>query len=216
MEASKNEGDVAREIAGMLLKIGAIKINTENPFTWSSGWLSPIYCDNRLALSYPSIRNYIKKQLAETVNFYFPIVEAIAGVATAGIPQGALVADLLGLPFLYIRSKAKGHGLENLVEGKVVREQRVVILEDLVSTGGSSLNAAEALKSKGMQVLGMVAIFSYGFEISNKNFRHAGVELHTLSNYQILIEEAINQNYVSGEKLALLQSWREAPDQWKP
>lgn len=216
MEASKNEGDVAREIAGMLLKIGAIKINTENPFTWSSGWLSPIYCDNRLALSYPSIRNYIKKQLAEAVNFYFPIVEAIAGVATAGIPQGALVADLLGLPFLYIRSKAKGHGLENLVEGKVVREQRVVILEDLVSTGGSSLNAAEALKSNGMQVLGMVAIFSYGFEISNKNFRHAGVELHTLSNYQILIEEAINQNYVSGEKLALLQSWREAPDKWKP
>lgn len=216
MQARDNEGQIARKISGMLLKIGSIKINPETPFTWSSGWLAPIYCDNRLALSFPTIRNFIKEQLAETVNYYFPTVEAIAGVATAGISQGALVADLLGLPFLYVRSKPKGHGMENLVEGRVVKDQRVVVIEDLISTGGSALKAAEGLRTNGMQVLGMVAIFTYGLEASIQNFRHANIELHSLSNYQVLIEEAVKQNYVSSDKLESLRSWREMPDKWKP
>ena len=165
--------NISQEVATQLLEIKAIKLRPKKPFDWSSGWKSPIYCDNRLSLSYPTIRNFIKNQLTEITKKKFPDVECIAGVATAGIPQGALLADSLDLPFVYVRSKPKGHGLENMIEGKVTKRQKVVIMEDLVSTGGSSLKAAEALQAAGFNILGMVAIFTYGLEIAQENFKKA-------------------------------------------
>ncbi len=206
--------DTAKEVAKKLLEINAIKLNVETPFTWASGWKSPIYCDNRLALSYPEIRTYIKNQLADTINNSFPEVEAIAGVATAGIPQGALVADVLNIPFIYVRSKPKGHGMENLIEGKITTGQRIVVIEDLVSTGGSSLKAIEALKRNDFSVLGMVSIFTYGFPVARENFNSSNVKLISLSDYNELIDEALELNYVNREQVVSLKKWRENPSEW--
>ena len=206
--------DTARQVAAMLLKIGAIRLNTQQPFRWSSGWNSPIYCDNRLSLSYPDIRTSIKKALAETVRNRFPAVESVAGVATAGIPQGALLADALNLPFLYVRDKAKGHGMTNIIEGKVTPGQKVVVVEDLISTGGSSLKVVDALREAGFEVLGMVAIFTYGFELARKNFEDKQVPLYTLSDYNTMLGEAVKENYVAEQELASLREWRSSPQTW--
>ncbi len=206
---------IANQVAAYLLEIEAIKLSVKKPFTWASGWQSPIYCDNRLSLSYPEIRTYIKEQLAESIKAHFKDVEAIAGVATAGIPQGALVAETLGLPFIYIRSKPKGHGMTNMIEGKVVKKQKTVLVEDLISTGGSSLKAADALKKTKVKVLGMAAIFTYGFDISKTNFKEAKVEVITLSNYAAMLEEAVTLNYISKKDLVSLKAWRVDPANWK-
>ncbi|WMJ73471.1 orotate phosphoribosyltransferase [Cytophagaceae bacterium ABcell3] len=207
--------NTARKTAASLLQIKAIKLSPDKPFTWASGWNSPIYCDNRLSLSYPEIRTLIKDGLAEAVKESFPQVEAIAGVATAGIAQGALVADVLDLPFLYVRPKPKDHGMGNQIEGAVSEGQKVVLIEDLVSTGGSSLKAADALKRAGFEVLGMVAIFTYGFKVADDNFKNAGIKLVTLSDYNTLIEEAVSGNYISESDLNSLKEWRNSPDTWK-
>jgi orotate phosphoribosyltransferase len=205
----------AGPVASKLLEIGAIKLNTAKPYTWSSGWKSPIYCDNRLSLSFPHVRSYIKRCLAEAVRTYFPGAEAIAGVATAGIPQGALVAEELHLPFLYVRPKPKDHGLENLIEGKLEKGQRIVLIEDLISTGGSSLKAAAALKDGGAHVMGMVAIFTYGFETAEQNFSKDGIKLICLSDFPHLLDEALQNNFISPEQLAHIKAWRLDPANWK-
>ena len=206
--------ETARIIAKKLLEINAIKLNVEHPFIWASGWRSPIYCDNRLSLSYPEVRTFIKKQLAQTIRLQFKGVQAIAGVATAGIPQGALVADVLEIPFIYIRSKPKDHGMENMIEGKITPGQKVVVVEDLVSTGGSSLKAVEALKASGFLVLGMVSVFTYGFPVAEANFARENVKLISLSDYSALVEEALRLNYVNEEQIANLKNWRENPSTW--
>jgi orotate phosphoribosyltransferase len=205
---------IAAEVAKKLLEIQAIRLQPEKPFTWASGWKSPIYCDNRLSLSFPEVRTMIKQNLTLAVQHFFPSVEAIAGVATAGIPQGALLANDLDLPFLYVRSKPKGHGMENTIEGKVVANQKVVVVEDLISTGGSSLKAVEDLRHAGFEVLGMVAIFSYGFEVADKNFNEAGVPLVCLSNYDALLPQAVAENYIDQSTLASLAEWRKNPGAW--
>jgi orotate phosphoribosyltransferase len=204
----------ASEVAAKLLEIEAIRLQPSNPFTWASGWKSPIYCDNRLALSYPEIRKFIKSKLIEAVIKFFPSVEAIAGVATAGIPQGALISDTMDLPFLYVRSKPKGHGMENMIEGKVTPGQKVVVVEDLVSTGGSSLKAVADLKASGFEVLGMVAIFSYGFEIANQNFDEAAVKLVCLSDYSSMLPQALADDYIDDNTLNSLVEWRKNPGEW--
>ena len=206
--------ETAKIVAKKLLEINAIKLNVENPFSWASGWKSPIYCDNRLSLSYPEVRTFIKNQLASTIQENFSGAEAIAGVATAGIPQGALVADALNIPFIYVRSTPKGHGMENLIEGKVTKGQEVVVIEDLVSTGGSSLKAIEALRKSEFSVLGMVSIFTYGFPVAQENFDNAKVPLISLSNYNELIDEALHLNYVTEEQISKLKNWREDPGSW--
>lgn len=206
---------IAAEVAQKLLEIEAIRLQPEKPFTWASGWKSPIYCDNRLSLSFPEVRNLIRDNLVKSVQHFFPIAEAIAGVATAGIPQGALIANELSLPFVYVRSKPKGHGMENMIEGKVTPGQKVVVVEDLVSTGGSSLKAAEDLRNAGFEVLGMVAIFSYGFDVADQNFEKAGVKLVCLSHYDALLPQAVSTNYVSQEALESLNEWRVSPSTWK-
>lgn len=205
---------VSNEVAKMLLEIKAIKLNQESPFTWASGWKSPIYCDNRKSLSYPEVRTYIKNVLSEEIKNTFPDVEVIAGVATAGIPQGALVAEALGLPFVYVRSKPKGHGMENLIEGELKPESKVVVIEDLISTGGSSLKAVEDLKKANAEVLGMAAIFTYGFGVAQENFENANVNLITLSNYSDMLNIALDQKYILAEDLKSLSSWRENPSEW--
>lgn len=215
MSIADHTPQIAREVARKLLEISAIKLNLQKPFHWSSGWQSPIYCDNRLSLSYPDIRSFIKGGLSELVKLRFPEAQAVAGVATAGIAQGALVADTLELPFAYVRAKAKGHGMENLIEGKLPADSKVVVVEDLVSTGGSSLKAAEALREGGFEVLGMISIFTYGFELAARNFLEAGLPLYSLSNYSILIEEAQKLGIVSGTELETLEAWRKDPDTWK-
>lgn len=207
---------VAAEVADKLLEIQAIRLQPDKPFTWASGWKSPIYCDNRLSLSFPKVRNLIKEQLVRSVSHFFPDAEAIAGVATAGIPQGALIANDLGLPFIYVRSKAKGHGMENMIEGKVVPGQKVVVVEDLISTGGSSLKAVQDLRDAGFEVLGMVAIFTYGFDIAAKNFTDAKVKLICLSNYEALLPRAVQQNYIDDKALNSLSEWRKDPGSWNP
>ena len=206
--------NISNEVAKMLLEIKAIKLNQSNPFTWASGWKSPIYCDNRKSLSYPEVRTYIKKALSVEIETAFPKVEVIAGVATAGIPQGALVAEELGLPFVYVRSKPKGHGMENLIEGELKAGSKVVVIEDLVSTGGSSLKAVEDLKKVDAEILGMAAIFTYGFNVAKQNFENADVDLITLSNYSDMLNIAVEQNYVSKNDLNSLASWREDPSVW--
>ncbi len=205
---------LARQIARMLLEIKAIRLSPDQPFHWSSGWNSPIYCDNRLALSYPDVRTFIKHALAETISSAFPDVEAIAGVATAGIPQGVLVADEIGLPFIYVRPEPKKHGLNNQIEGHIEPAQRVVILEDLVSTGGSSLRAADALREAGANILGMAAIFTYGFATAERNFAEKHITLHCLSNYEALLEEAASLNYIAENQLDALAAWRKDPAGW--
>jgi orotate phosphoribosyltransferase len=206
--------DTAGSVAKKLLEINAIKLNVDNPFTWASGWKSPIYCDNRLSLSYPEVRNYIKNQLALAIKNNFKQTEAIAGVATAGIPQGALVADALNIPFIYVRSKPKGHGMENMIEGKITPGQKVVVIEDLVSTGGSSLKAVEAILAGGISVLGMVSIFTYGFPVAEENFGKENVKLISLSNYSELIKAALSLNYITEEQVESLNEWRKNPSGW--
>jgi orotate phosphoribosyltransferase len=215
MPIIKVQSDTAATIAGMLLKIEAIKINSGKPFTWSSGWKSPIYCDNRLSLSYPEVRTAIKSGLIDSIRENFFTVEAIAGVATAGIAQGAIVADAMNLPFLYVRPKPKDHGMENLIEGKVTRGQKVVVVEDLVSTGGSSLKTVAALRDAGFKVLGMVSIFSYGFDIATRNFYEADVSLISLSDYSHLLSQALHEKYINEEQITSLKAWRVDPSNWK-
>lgn len=212
---SSTKLSTAAQTARYLLEIEAIKLSPESPFTWASGWKSPIYCDNRLSLSFPKVRDFITDKLVELIKTNFPSVEAIAGVATAGIPQGALVAAKLGLPFLYVRSKPKGHGMTNLIEGKLDKGQKLVVIEDLVSTGGSSLKAVEDLRAAEGEILGMAAIFTYGFSVADENFSNAGVTLRTLSDYSALIPEAIETGYVQPELLESLSAWRKDPSQWK-
>ncbi|MCA6435032.1 MAG: orotate phosphoribosyltransferase [Bacteroidota bacterium] len=206
--------DPAVKVAEFLLQIKAIKLQPENPFTWASGWKSPIYCDNRKTLSYPQIRTYIRQQFVETINTHFAKPDVIAGVATGGIAQGALVAQELGLPFVYVRSEAKKHGLTNMIEGDVESGQTVVVIEDLISTGGSSLKAVNALREKGCNVKGMVAIFTYGFDEAIKNFDEAKCTLKTLSNYSTLIDTAVNKNYINEGSVANLNEWRNNPAEW--
>lgn len=206
---------IQQEVAQQLLKVKAIQLRPNQPFKWASGWNSPIYCDNRISLSFPEVRTYIKNALSAAVKAYFPEVEIIAGVATAGIAQGALVSDYLDLPFCYVRPEPKKHGMGNQIEGKIEKGQKVVLIEDLISTGGSSLKAVEALKNEGAEVLGLVAIFSYGFEIASENFRNSKVPFFTLSNYDVLIEEAVKLNYITEPQLVTLQDWRVNPSEWR-
>jgi orotate phosphoribosyltransferase len=203
-----------KKTASLLLQCKAIKLSPEKPFQWASGWKSPIYCDNRKTLSYPDIRNYIKDNLTGIIKEKYLSTEAIAGVATGAIAQGALVADALGLPFFYVRPEPKSHGLENLIEGDPRPGQRVVVIEDLVSTGGSSLKAVEALRRYGCEVLGMLAVFTYGFRIAMENFHKADCPLTTLSNYETLLDIAVESNYISRDTLGVLKEWRKNPDTW--
>lgn len=200
--------------AGKLLKVKAIKLQPANPFTWASGWKSPFYCDNRKTLSYPELRTFVKIEIARLVSEQFPEVDAIAGVATGAIPQGALVADALNLPFVYVRSKPKDHGLENLIEGELKPGMKVVVVEDLISTGGSSLKAVEAIRNNGCEVVGMVASYTYGFDVAAKAFRDANVQLYTLTNYEAVVEEAVRIGYIAQEDVALLNDWRKDPANW--
>ena len=215
MPIIKVQEQTAGPIAEMLLRIQAIKLNTQKPFTWSSGWKSPIYCDNRLSLSYPDVRLAVKQGLVHAIQENFFTAESIAGVATAGIAHGALVADALDLPFLYVRPKPKEHGMGNLIEGRVVKNQKVVVVEDLVSTGGSSLKAVEALRSAGFKVLGMVSVFSYGFDVASKNFYEADVSLISLSDYGHLLSQAVQEKYVGEDEIISLKAWRVDPAHWK-
>lgn len=201
-------------VAEKLLQIKAIKLQPTNPFTWASGWESPIYCDNRKTLSYPDVRNFIKIQIARLVMEQYPDVDAIAGVATGAIAQGALVAEELGRPFVYVRSAPKGHGLENLIEGDLKPGMKVVVIEDLISTGGSSLKAVEAIRNDACEVLGMIAIFTYGFQVSVDKFKEAGVELTTLSDYETLLEVAGEINYINEKDVSTLREWRKDPATW--
>jgi len=202
------------EVTKKLLEINTIKIQPANPFTWASGWKSPIYCDNRKILSYPKTRTYIRDRFVDVVREKYPEAEVIAGVATGAIAIGALVADVLELPFIYIRSKPKGHGLENLIEGDLNPDQKVVVIEDLVSTGISSLNAAEAVTNYGADVIGMVAIFTYNFPHAIDNFKKAGIELTTLSQYPVLIDTAVEIGEVTKDQVETLMKWREDPANW--
>ncbi len=205
----------AGPVASKLMEIGAIKLNHQKPFTWSSGWRSPIYCDNRLSLSYPDVRSYIKRCLAQAIRENFVKAEAVVGVATAGVPQGALVADELQLPFAYVRPKPKDHGMENLIEGKIEKGQTAVIVEDLISTGGSSLKAATALREAGVRVIGMVAIFTYGFDTAINNFEKEGVDLVCLSDFNHLLQEALRKKFITEDQLVHVKSWRIDPANWK-
>ncbi len=206
--------NIEKQVAGRLLSIKAIKLQPKNPFTWASGWQAPIYCDNRKTLSYPNIRTYIKMALAQKILELHPDVEVIAGVATGAIAQGALVAEELGLPFIYVRSTPKDHGLENLIEGDLKPKQKVVVVEDLISTGGSSLKAVEAIRKDGSEVLGMVAIFTYGFPIAIQQFQQANVKLTALSNYDAVLSHALSTNYINDDEFKALQSWRLEPSEW--
>lgn len=207
--------NTALQVASYLLETEAVKLRPEAPFTWSSGWFSPIYCDNRVTLSFPAIRSFIKTALAEEIRTNFPHADAIAGVATAGIAQGALVADELALPYLYVRPEPKKHGMGNQIEGRLQQGQKVVMIEDLISTGGSSLKAAQAVMQAGGEVIGMAAIFTYGFEKATQNFKAANIPLVYLSNYQNLLGIALEQGYIKPEMLEALSDWRKSPETWK-
>jgi len=204
-----------KSVAEKLLKIKAVKLQPNNPFVWASGWNSPIYCDNRKTLSYPQLRSYIKIELARLILEMYPDVEVIAGVATGAIAQGALVADALGLPFVYVRPTPKDHGLENMIEGDLRPKQKVVVIEDLISTGGSSLKAVEAIRNDGSEVLGMVAIFTYGFPVATAKFKQAKVKLTTLCTYDAVLSEALSTNYISVDDIEALQEWRQNPSTWR-
>ena len=203
-----------RLFAEKLLKVKAIKLQPANPFTWASGWKSPIYCDNRKTLSYPSLRNFVKIEISRLILEKYGQGDAIAGVATGAIPQGALVADELNLPFVYVRSKPKDHGLENLIEGELRPGMKVVVIEDLVSTGGSSLKAVEALRQNGCEVIGMVASFTYGFQVAVEAFKAANVKLLTLTNYEAVLKVALDTDYIAEEDIEVLQAWRKDPANW--
>jgi orotate phosphoribosyltransferase len=204
----------AKKIAEYLMQIKAIKLQPSNPFTWASGWKSPIYCDNRKTLSYPEVRSYIRDSFAAIVKDLYPEARLIAGVATGAIAHGALTADKLGLPFVYVRSEAKGHGLGNQIEGYYEKGQKVVVIEDLISTGGSSLNAVRALREAGCDVLGMVAIFTYGFSKATDGFAAEKCPLNTLSNYNTLIEKAVESGYIGEKEVETLKQWRVDPSSW--
>ena len=204
----------AKKTAEVLLQINAIKLNPRDPFTWASGWKSPIYCDNRMVLSYPVVRNYIKEEIAKNLENEFGKPDVIAGVATGAIGIGALVAEFLGLPFVYVRPEAKKHGRQNQIEGFVEKGQNVVVVEDLISTGNSSLVAVDALRAAGINVKGMVAIFTYGFEISKKNFKTNKVNLFTLSNYESLLDQALDTNFINQKESEILSKWNTNPSQW--
>ena len=206
--------NTAKKTAEVLLHINAIKLSPNSPFTWASGWKSPIYCDNRLVLSYPTIRNYIKSELAKNIENLYGKPDVIAGVATGAIGIGAIVADDLGLPFVYVRPEAKKHGRQNQIEGRLEKGQSVVVVEDLISTGKSSLNAVEALKSASVNVKGMAAIFTYGFERSKTNFAEKNIELHTLSNYEALLEQALDTGFINDKELNVLSQWNSNPSEW--
>jgi orotate phosphoribosyltransferase len=206
--------NIAKKTAELLLQINAIKLNPNKPFTWASGWKSPIYCDNRLVLSYPAIRNFIKHELAKNIEKIYGKPDVIAGVATGAIGIGALVADYMGLPFVYVRPEAKKHGRQNQIEGKLEKGQNIVVVEDLISTGKSSLNAVNALKEKSVNVKGMVAIFTYGFEISETNFLKNNIELRTLGNYNYLLEQASNTGFINEIQLKTLSNWNKNPSEW--
>lgn len=210
----KSNDESALKIAEFLLQIKAIKLQPNKPFVWASGWNSPIYCDNRVTLSYPKIRTYIRQEFVNAIVDKFGKPDVIAGVATGGIAQGALVAQEMGLPFIYVRSEAKKHGLTNMVEGIVEKGQSVVVIEDLISTGGSSLNAVEALRDVGCVVKGMAAIFTYGFKTASDNFKKAKCKLVTLSDYDTLIKQALKSNYITEKNLKSLKEWRENPAEW--
>ena len=203
-----------RLVAERLLKIKAVKLQPANPFTWASGWKSPIYNDNRKTLSYPEIRSFIKLELARTISEKYENADAIAGVAAGAIAQGALVADLLGLPFVYIRSTPKDHGLENLIEGELKPGSKVVIVEDLVSTGGSSLKAVESIRRDGCEVIGMVAAYTYGFPVAEEAFKNAKVTLVTLTNYEAVLDVALRTGYIEKEDIQTLNEWRKDPAHW--
>ena len=204
----------AKKTAEVLLQINAIKLNPKNPFTWASGWKSPIYCDNRLVLSFPTVRDYIKKEIAKNIEIEFGKPDVIAGVATGAIGIGALVAEYLGLPFVYVRPEAKKHGRQNQIEGYIEKGQNVVVVEDLISTGKSSLVAVEALKAVEVNVKGMVAIFTYGFDVSKENFKTNNVNLFTLSNYESLLEQALDTNFIDQNELDVLSKWNSNPSEW--
>ena len=207
--------ETARKTAELLLQIKAIKLDAQQGFKWASGWNSPIYCDNRIILSYPPIRNFVREHMARQVEQLYGKADVIAGVATGAIGIGMLVAEYLSLPFVYVRPEPKSHGRQNQIEGKVEDGQRVVVIEDLISTGNSSLNAVKALQEANLQIKGMLAIFSYGFETAGKNFEESGIELHTLSNYDYLLEVALKTNYINQAESELLKSWRKDPANWK-
>jgi len=204
----------AKKTAEVLLQINAIKLNPRDPFTWASGWKSPIYCDNRMVLSFPAVRNYIKEEIAKNLENEFGKPDVIAGVATGAIGIGALVAEFLGLPFVYVRPEAKKHGRQNQIEGFIKKGQNVVVIEDLISTGNSSLVAVDALKAVGVNVKGMVAIFTYGFDISKENFKTNNVNLFTLSNYESLLEQALDTNFINQKEVEVLSKWNINPSEW--
>ena len=209
-----NKSEIELKVAEFLLQIKAIKLQPNNPFTWASGWKSPIYCDNRITLSHPAVRTYIRQKLSALIQEEYGTVDVIAGVATAGIPQGVLVAQELGLPFIYVRSKAKEHGTGSLIEGEIVQGQRVVVIEDLISTGKSSLQAVDALRDAGLSVAGLVAIFTYGFKQADDNFAAAKCRFSTLSDYTALINYAAEHSYIPNNEIDLLSQWREDPANW--
>ena len=201
--------------AAKLLKVKAIKLQPTNPFTWASGWKSPFYCDNRKTLSYPDLRTFVKVELTRVIMENFPEVDAIAGVATGAIAQGALVADALYMPFVYVRSKPKDHGLENLIEGELKPGMKVVVVEDLISTGGSSLKAVDAIRKNGCEVVGMVASYTYGFPVAEQAFKEADVKLITLTNYEAVVAEALRTGYIAENEVELLHDWRRDPAHWE-
>ena len=204
-----------KAFATKLLEVKAIKLQPNNPFTWASGWKSPFYCDNRKTLSFPALRNYVKQELVHNILEYFPEAEAVAGVATGAIAQGALVADALHLPFIYVRSKPKDHGMENLIEGELPKGTKVVVVEDLISTGGSSLKAVEAIRKYGCEVVGMVASYTYGFQTAKDAFEAADVKLVTLTDYEHVVAQALETGYISEADVTLLHEWRKDPANWR-
>ena len=208
--------ETAKKTAELLLQIKAIKLEPQEPFTWASGWQSPIYCDNRIVLSYPLIRNFIRENFAKQVEEIYGKPDVIAGVATGAIGIGMLVAEYLSLPFVYVRPEAKSHGRKNQIEGNLEAGQTVVVIEDLISTGGSSLNAVKALRESGANVKGMLAIFSYGFDIAEENIKNADLDVHTLSNYDYLIDTAQRTSYIKESEVEVLKSWRKDPANWSP
>ncbi len=208
--------NIKKDFAARLLQVNAIKLQPNDPFTWASGWKSPFYCDNRRTLSFPQLRSFIKLELAHAVLEHFPQADAVAGVATGAIAQGALVADALQLPFVYVRSKPKDHGLENLIEGDLKAGQKVVVIEDLISTGGSSLKAVEAIRKAGCEVVGMVAAYTYGFAIAEEAFKAADVKLVTLTDYEHVVQKAVETEYIAKEDVVLLNEWRLNPAEWNP
>ena len=204
-----------QKLAEYLLQIKAIQLNTQNPFTWASGWKSPVYCDNRKLLSYPDVREFVRDGLVMLVNEYFPTADYIAGVATAGIPHAALIANELHLPMVYVRSKPKEHGTGQMIEGDLKHGSRVVVVEDTISTGKSSLKAVQDLRDAGAEVIGMVAIYKYGFEVARKRFDDAGVVLKTLTAYDILIQVAAQTGYITKEEMSVLNKWQQDPENWR-